>query len=293
MSRLPPGQSETRRFPITGESDSAPGLAPETWRLAVHGLVAAPFSLTYAELLALPQRELVMDVHCVTGWSRLGTSFTGVPLAELLARTAIDPAAKFVRFIAHSVRDHDTSLPLELGLANAWLVHAVDGRPLPPERGGPVRVAVEGRYFFKSLKWVRRIELLAADRLGYWERESAYHNEADPLLEQRYDVARRASPEETAAFRALADFAPYRDDPVLLMANFANWKPLSKDLRGVRLKACNFDGADLSGCDFRGANLTRSRFFRADLSGCDFTGADLEGADFSGARLTGAKFEDV
>src|SRR5262249_9390305 len=155
--------------------------------------------------------------------------------------------------------------------------------------GAPLRVVTRGRYFYKSLKWVRRIILLKDDDPGFWERESAYHNNADPLHEERYDDLRVASREQTAHFRALDNFDEYRrgrPQDVLIKANLSHWSPRTKDLHGLQLKACTFDGADLRGVDFRGANLTLSKFFRADLSHVDFTGADLEGADFAGAVLT-------
>jgi uncharacterized protein YjbI with pentapeptide repeats len=160
-----------------------------------------------------------------------------------------------------------------------------------------LRVVTQNRYFYKSLKWVHRIIVSLEDVPGYWERESAYHNNADPLREERYDDSRVANGAQTARFRELENFDDYRAgraQDVLIKANLSNWSPKTRDLRGLQLKACTFDGADLRGVDFRGANLTLSKFFRADLSNADFTGADLEGADFSGAiRLTGARLVDV
>jgi hypothetical protein len=238
-----------------------------------------------------------MDVHCVTGWTRFDTEFTGVLLAELFRFAKPNSRARFVRFVAYSDRNHDTSLPLDVVIKDCWLVHQVDGQPLTPEHGGPLRIVTRNRYFYKSLKWVHRIILLPEDIPGYWERESAYHNNADPQKEERYDEARLASPAETERFRQLEDFAQYRRgraQDVLIKANLSNWSPKTKDLRGVQLKACTFDGADLRGVDFRGANLTLSKFFRADLEDADFTCADLEGADFSGAaRLCRARLVDV
>jgi DMSO/TMAO reductase YedYZ molybdopterin-dependent catalytic subunit len=295
MPQLPPGQAETKRLPIVGELTPVPTLTRENWRLSLEGEVGSPCTMTLADLLALPQRELTMDIHCVTGWSRFQTHFVGVPLADLLARAQPTSAARFVRLVAASSRQHDTSLPLEVARKDCWLVHRVEGEPLSTEHGGPVRTVTQGRYFYKSLKWVERIILLAEDQLGYWERTSAYHNNADPFQEERYDESRLTTPSETQQFRELRDFAGYRQEPVrvLLKANLANWTPKNKDLQGLQLKACTFDGADLRGVNFRGANLTLSKFFRADLSGADFTGADLEGADFSGAVLTDTRFVDV
>jgi DMSO/TMAO reductase YedYZ molybdopterin-dependent catalytic subunit len=109
----------------------------------------------------------VVDLHCVTGWSRLDVAIRGVPLADLLAVAAPKPAARFVRFASASERHHDTSLPLALAARDVWLVDEIDGAPLPLEHGFPLRTICPARYFYKSLKWLRAIELLAEDRLGY------------------------------------------------------------------------------------------------------------------------------
>lgn len=295
MHHLPPGQSETRQFPVVGECASN-GPALDDWRLRVEGEVESPLDLTYREVLEMGSQDFVMDIHCVTGWSRFATVFNGVPLAHLLQRAKPTSQARFIQFLAYSPRHHDTSLPLDVAAEDCWLVHGVDGVPLSAEHGGPLRVVTRNRYFYKSLKWVHRIVLLRKDSLGYWERESAYHNNADPLREERYDERSVASREWTQQFRDLENFDEYRrgTGKILIKANLSNWSPKSKDLRGLQLKACTFDGADLRGVDFRGANLTLCNFFRADLSKADFTGADLDGADFSGAaRLTDARFFDV
>jgi hypothetical protein len=297
MGTLPPGQAETRRFPIVGELVPSVSLQPEQWRLTIEGEVESPQEWTCADVLAMPQVDFVMDVHCVTGWTRFATAFTGIPLADLLQQVRPTQRARFVQFVAYSPRNHDTSLPLDAAQKDCWLVHQVEGQPLTSEHGGPLRVVTRNRYFYKSLKWAHRIILLREDVLGYWERESAYHNNADPLREERYDPSRVASRERTEQFRVMVDFEAYRQgraQDVLIQANLANWLPRTRDLHGLQLKACTFDGADLRDVDFRGANLTLSNFFRADLSGADFTGADLEGADFSGAaRLNGARLVDA
>ncbi|MBI3410597.1 MAG: molybdopterin-dependent oxidoreductase [Planctomycetes bacterium] len=295
--RLPPGQVETKLFPVVGENASADSTTKGSWTLTIDGEVLNSLHITLPELLALPQRDLVMDVHCVTGWTRFDTKFTGIPISDLLERARPRPNAKFVQFIANSPRDHDTSLPFDVASAHCWLAHSVNGEPLSREHGGPLRTVTQGRYFYKSLKWVRHIRVLTNDVPGYWERESAYHNNADPFREERYDEASQATAEKTRRFRELDNFDEFRikDAPVVLIkANLSNWTPRTKDLRGLQLKACDFDGADLSGVDFRGANLTLCKFFRANLAGVDFTGADLEGADFTGAAsLAGARFIDA
>jgi DMSO/TMAO reductase YedYZ molybdopterin-dependent catalytic subunit len=286
----PPGQILTRKFPIVGEKEPAPeALDLAGWRLTVGGWVARAIELTYDELLAFPQRELTADIHCVTGWTHLGLRFTGLPLSELLAEAVPLPAARFVHFGAHSPREHDTSLPLELALADTWLVHAVNGEPLTPAHGFPLRTVTPSRYFYKSLKWVRAIELLAEDRLGFWERESAYHNNADPWPGNERYVFGSHSAEEIAAFRDAASYVPYRGPKRLLLGvDLSGWAPKTKDLGDLHLKSCNLAGAQLAGVNLAGANLTRSSFAGASLAGADLRGADLEGADFASADLTGA-----
>ncbi len=288
--RLPPGQALTRKFPVVGEKVPTPeALDLARWRLEVGGLVARPLTLTWPDYLDLPHRERVADIHCVTGWSQLGMRFTGVPLADLLAGVGIAREAAFVRFEAYSPRAHDTSLPLDLALADVWLVHEVDDRPLAPEHGYPLRTVAPARYFYKSLKWLRRIELLAEDRLGYWERESSYHNVGDPWAGDQRFTSGSLDPQELARLRAATSFAPWRGPRrVLLGLDLRGWRPASRDLSGLQLKHCDLRESGLAGCDLRGANLSLSDLRGADLAGADLSDADLEGADFSGARLDGA-----
>jgi len=202
------------------------------------------------------------------------------------------PASAFVRFIAHSSRAHDTSLPLAIAAADTWLVLAMDGAPLPPEHGGPLRTVTPGRYFYKSLKWLTRIELLEQDRPGYWERESAYHNDADPWREQRFDAQRITPAATVQALRDADDFNPFRGT-VILKARLGGWQPRSQDLSGLQLKYCSLRNAKLAGAYFDGANLSLSNLEGADLVGSRFINADLEGASFAGADLSGAVMRDV
>jgi len=288
--RLPPGQALTRKFPVVGEhAPGAGGLDLAAWRLEVGGLVERPLRLSWPEYLALPHRERTADLHCVTGWTRLDTRLGGLPLALLLERAGPTPAARFVRFEASSARAHDTSLPLALALADTWLVDAVDGQPLAVEHGFPLRTVTPSRYFYKSLKWLRRIELLADDRLGYWERESAYHNAGDPWPGNQRFTTGSLDPAELARFRAARDFAPWRAPRrVLLGVDLAGWRPATGALAGLRLKNCDLRDARLAGCDLAGANLSLSDLRGAELAGARLAGADLEGARLAGADLTGA-----
>jgi DMSO/TMAO reductase YedYZ molybdopterin-dependent catalytic subunit len=280
---LPPGQALTRKFPLVGERDASAVPPLAAWRLEVDGLLDPPLRFTWEEFRSLPQKELTADIHCVTGWTHLGMRFTGVPLADLLGArgSRVRPEARFVRFVAWSPRSHDTSLPLERALAETWLVHSVDGRPLSPEHGGPLRTVTPSRYFYKSVKWLRRIEFLAVDRLGYWERESSYHNGADPWPGDERYVTGSHAPEEIDRFRRAASYVPYRGPKkILLGVDLRGWSPATRDLGDLHLKNCDLRGAHLSGADLRGANLTRS----------DFAGATLAAADLRGAALSATRF---
>ena len=294
--RLPPNQSLTVKFPVVGENNPGCEIDLDAWRLVLEGEVDEAKSFTYNEILAFPQLERKTDVHCVTGWSRFDTVFCGFALRDLIANSGvkINSEARFVRFLAYSSRSHDVSLPLDTALEDCWLVHSADGEPLTTSRGFPLRVLTPSKYLYKSLKWVHRIQFLREDRLGFWERTSGYHNDADPWREQRLSAHRFTNSAEANAFKALEDFSTFRNPEaprVIVKADFQGWRPATCNLSELQLKACSFRNADLRGCDFRDANLTLSRFPGARLEGVDFTGADLEGADFAGAYLAGAVFD--
>lgn len=293
--RLPPGQIQTRKFPVVGEKSPLPeALDLGAWRLDVGGMVARSLSWTWSEFSALTWQEREVDIHCVTGWSRFGSTFRGVPLATLLAECDPRGEAQFVRFEAYSERGHDTTLPLEVALADTWLVHEVDGEPLTPEHGFPLRTLTPSRYFYKSLKWLRRIELLAEDRLGYWERESSYHNVGDPWVGDQRFTSGSLRPDQAVRFKHAESFDRYRtQNRVLLGLDLRGWQPGSLNLSALQLKNCDLQGADLRGVDLRGANLSLSNLRGADLRGADARGADLEGVDFSGADLRSADLRDT
>ncbi|MCB9553649.1 MAG: molybdopterin-dependent oxidoreductase [Myxococcales bacterium] len=290
---LPPDQIATEKFPVVGERHPRPeALDPERWSLTLDGLVTRPLVLAWADYLALPHRELVMDIHCVTRWSRRATRFTGIPLAELLDRAEPLPAAAFVRFVAWSERDHDTGLPLALAREATWLVHAADGAPLAVEHGGPLRTVTPGRYFYKSLKWIRRVELCAAPALGYWERTDGYHDNADPWPGDERFIAGSLRPAELDALRRGDQLARWRRQTVR-GADLRRWDPPTRALGALLLKNCDLRGAHLAGADLRGANFSLSDLRGADLRDADLRGADLEGANLAGADLRGADLRDT
>jgi DMSO/TMAO reductase YedYZ molybdopterin-dependent catalytic subunit len=295
--RLPPGQALTRKYPVVGEKSPAPeALDPDRWRLVVEGLIDPAFEITLGEFLSLPQRDLVADIHCVTGWTQFDMRFTGLPLADLIEahEGRVLPVANFVRFTADSERAHDTSLPVGRALMDTWLVHSFDGRPLAPEHGGPLRTVTPSRYFYKSLKWVHWIEFLTEDRLGYWERESSYHNNADPWPGNERYVSGSHTAKEIEGFRNAASYVPYRGPKKLLLSvDLRGWSPATRDLGNLHMKDCDLRGARLDGVDLKGANLTRCDLRGATLRGADLRGADLEGANFAEADLTGADLRDA
>ena len=182
-ARLPPGQYLTEKWPVL-HAGSVPDTDLATWDFRVFGEVENPITLSWEEFNALPKTENVQDIHCVTRWSRFDARFGGVQWRELAKLVSPKPSARFV--VAHSEQGYTANVPLEfLEDDNALLATEADGEPLTPEHGWPLRLVIPGKYFWKSAKWLRAIELTAADRPGFWERYG-YHNEADYWKEQRY-----------------------------------------------------------------------------------------------------------
>lgn len=291
MTRLPPGQIETKRFPVVGERVPSDDLAtdPDSWEMEVTGEVEKPFRMSLGELIAMPQDSLEFDIHCVTSWSRFNSTFTGVPLSLLLERAKPNGTGTFVSFEAYSSRDHHTSLPLDVARTESWVVHSFDRAPLTLEHGGPVRVVTPGRYFYKSIKWLRRIEVLEEDRLGWWETNSSYHNNADPTTGEERFTTGSLRPEQLARFLAAERYDKYRGR-VLLGLDLREWEPGSNDLSRLQLKNCDLRGVELAGVDLRNSNLSLSDLGGANLAGADLSGSDLEGANFVAADVSGADF---
>jgi DMSO/TMAO reductase YedYZ molybdopterin-dependent catalytic subunit len=163
---------------------SVPRIDLATWDFRAHGLVERPARWTWEEFQSLPQVTVKSDIHCVTRWSRFDNTWQGVAFGEILKRVGPKPEARFV--IVHAEPEYTTNLPLaELMQDDVLFAHRHDGEPLAPEHGWPLRLVVPRRYFWKSAKWVRAIEFVAADRPGFWER-NGYHNDADPWSEERF-----------------------------------------------------------------------------------------------------------
>ena len=180
-ARIPPGQYLTTDFPVLSAGPT-PHTPLNQWTFAIDGAVAQSRQWTWDELQALPQDTFTVDIHCVTRWSKLDTTWTGVSLDTLLAEVETD--ARYVS--AWCDGGYTTNVPLEdLRGGKAWIAHTFDGEPLHPEHGGPARLLVPHLYFWKSAKWVRGLSLTVEDTPGFWE-GYGYHNYGDPWREQRY-----------------------------------------------------------------------------------------------------------
>ncbi len=181
--RLPPGQHIVKDWPVL-DLGQHPNIAHERWRLDVDGAVENRASWDWAQFLSLPQSKEISDIHCVTSWSRYANGWEGVLTRDVFAAVMPKPEAGFV--VLHSYDGYTTNLTLEdFAAENAILAHRWQGAPLAREHGGPVRLVVPHLYFWKSAKWLSRIEVTTDDRPGFWE-VNGYHNRGDPWAEQRY-----------------------------------------------------------------------------------------------------------
>jgi len=181
--RLPPGQHLTRDWPVLDLGDQ-PAIDLKDWALQIDGAVENPVTLDWAAFQAEPQSAKISDIHCVTSWSRYDNRWTGVATRDLLDLVMPKADAHFV--ILHSYDRYTTNITLEdFAAEDAIVAHTWDGKPLTREHGGPARLVVPHLYFWKSAKWLKRIEFTTRDAPGFWE-VNGYHNRADPWLEQRY-----------------------------------------------------------------------------------------------------------
>ena len=180
--RLPPGQRVLEKLRNMG-GDEGPGDV-KSFRLRVHGAVKTPFELDYAGLLKLPQVEQAADVHCVTGWSCLGSLFKGVRVQALAEKAGVRGDVRHVIFEAH--HGYTANVPFKEATAPGVLVtYRMNGKPFSIDHGAPVRGLVPDLYFWKSAKWLTGIRFVVEDEPGYWE-VRGYHNHADPWREERY-----------------------------------------------------------------------------------------------------------
>lgn len=193
--RLPPGQSLTQKFPVL-HYGPVPRFNPATWNLRIWGEVENEIIWTWDQVQRLPRTQMVMDIHCVTRWSKFDTRWEGISVRRLLDQGFIKlkPEARYV--IQHAEYGFTVNLPLDLVLADNFLLAThFDGQPLSPDHGYPLRGIIghiPGRdelktpYFWKGAKWLRGLEFSSVDKPGFWE-QAGYHNEADVWKEQRFE----------------------------------------------------------------------------------------------------------
>jgi DMSO/TMAO reductase YedYZ molybdopterin-dependent catalytic subunit len=181
--RTPPGQVLTAKFPVLPYGPT-PRVDLESWRLKVWGLVDAPMEWDWAGIMALPQHSQTVDIHCVTRWSKLDTTWEGIPFTEIASRVAPRPEADHV--MIHCYGGYTTNMRLdELLDEDVMLAHHYDGQPLEREHGGPMRLLVPKLYLWKSAKWLSGLEFIHGNRPGFWERYG-YHMHGDPWTEERF-----------------------------------------------------------------------------------------------------------
>ncbi len=182
-ARVPPGQYLTERFPVLTVGPN-PKYDLGTWDLTVFGEVEREVTLSWDELNALPQHDVTLDIHCVTRWSKLDTTWTGVRVKDVLDLAELKPSG--MHLMAYSDGGYTTNVPLDAVLGDdALLAHSYDGEPLEADHGAPLRLIVPRRYFWKSAKFLRKLEVMSKDRMGFWEL-NGYHNDADPWREERH-----------------------------------------------------------------------------------------------------------
>ena len=179
--RLPPGQYLEHGFPVL-TAGPTPSVATDDWSLRIDGMVGEPRAWSWQEFAALEHERVPCDIHCVTTWSKLGTSFTGVSLDSLLE--AVEPLGAYAT--AYSSGGYTTNLAIEdLSDGRAWVVTEHEDEPLPRAHGGPARLLVPHLYFWKSAKWLAGLRIMDHDEPGFWEL-NGYHNRGDPWKEERY-----------------------------------------------------------------------------------------------------------
>lgn len=183
MPVIPVGQTVTHKWPVL-DLGLQPDILLKDWRLQIDGAVEHPTILTWEDFMALPQTDDTSDFHCVTTWSKLNISWKGVHMLDLAA--LVLPNDNATHIMCYGYDDYTTNISLEEALKpDVLLVHTAEGKLLPKEHGGPVRMITPQLYAWKGSKWINRIEFMTANRLGFWE-ERGYSNTAYPWRNDRY-----------------------------------------------------------------------------------------------------------
>ncbi len=181
--RLPPGQKLVKYWPVL-DLGIQPHIPTSSYTLTLDGAVEHPITLSWADLMALPQTESVSDMHCVTQWSNYDNRWEGIAASTILALVQPKPECRHIIF--HSHDNYTTNVRLEqFDQPDCLLVHKWNGAPISRQHGGPLRGMIPKFYLWKSAKWVKRLEFTALDEPGFWETRG-YNNNADPWLEERY-----------------------------------------------------------------------------------------------------------
>ncbi len=181
--RIPPGQYQTRDFPVL-TAGPTPRIPLNSWTFSLNGLVESPQQWTWEQFNALPIQSFTKDIHCVTKWSKLDTHWEGISIDTLLEHVKVKPEAQYV--MAYSYGDYTTNIPLaDLRNGKAFIGLRYEGSPLAPEHGGPGRLVVPHLYFWKSAKWIKGLRFMETNEPGFWE-HGGYSMYGDPWQEQRY-----------------------------------------------------------------------------------------------------------
>ena len=182
--RVPPGQFVTNRFPVLHYGNTPYYATLDHWTMRVFGLVQKELSFSWADILALPTKSQTVDIHCVTRWSKLDTTWTGIAWRDFMQLVDVRPEA--THLMAHCEGNFTTNIALDvLDDDDTMLAYLYDGKPLEPDHGYPLRLLVPKKYFWKSAKWLRGLEFMVGDKPGFWE-EAGYHMECDPWREERF-----------------------------------------------------------------------------------------------------------
>ena len=181
--RLPPGQYLTDDFPVL-QLGPTPRVTHETWSFTLRDGPRPLKSWNWAEFGTLPRTRWKGDIHCVTKWSKFNTAWEGVSLDDLFLDAGIAPPTAFTLFEGYD--DYTTNVPVaDLIGGKAMIATSYEGRPIPPDHGGPARLIVPHLYFWKSPKWVKSLRFTRKDEGGFWELRG-YHMYGDPWREQRF-----------------------------------------------------------------------------------------------------------